>query len=82
MTRLIGWPILACMNWPALLKRLKKRGWLQTQIAEHLGTSQSYISDLSRGDIADPRYTIAAALLAMDAARLMPPAAKVTEHAG
>jgi DNA-binding XRE family transcriptional regulator len=61
------------MDWPALIKRLGERGWLQTQIAERVGARQSTISELGNGNIGEPRYTLAAALIALDQSRESPP---------
>ena len=54
------------MKWSAVIERLRSRGWTQVQIAERVGTQQSVISDLSRDLVKDPRYSMAAALIALD----------------
>lgn len=54
------------MDWTALIKRLNARGWLQTQIAERVGATQSTISELLNGKTGEPRYSVAAALIALD----------------
>lgn len=60
------------VDWTELLKRLKDRGWTQTQIADHVGAAQSTISELSNGKAKEPRYSVAAALIALDASQLSP----------
>jgi len=62
------------MDWKALIKRLSDRGWLQTQIAERVGAQQSTISELGNGNIREPRYTLAASLIALDESGEKPPA--------
>lgn len=67
------------MDWMALIKRLTDRGWLQTQIAVRVGAQQSTISELGSGNIKEPRYTLAKALIDLDASKERPP--KVAEPA-
>ena len=43
------------------------------QIAAHVGVLQSTVSELRTGKAAEPRYSVAAALIALDASRLSPP---------
>jgi transcriptional regulator with XRE-family HTH domain len=59
-------------TWIDLLKRLKDRGWTQTQIADHVGATQSTISELSQGKAKEPRYSVASALIALDASQVKP----------
>lgn len=61
------------MDWSALIKRLSARGWLQAQIAERVGAKQSTISELLNGKQGEPRYSVAAALIALDASGETPP---------
>lgn len=53
------------MNWTSLLKDLADAGLSQTRIAELCGSSQTTISDLSRGQVKDPSYRLGAALTAL-----------------
>jgi predicted transcriptional regulator len=62
------------MDWSELIKRLAARGWLQTQIAERVGATQSTVSELLNGKTGEPRYSVAAALIALDESGEAPPA--------
>ena len=61
------------MDWTELIKRLQTRGWLQVQIAERVGATQSTISELLNGKTGEPRYSVAAALIEIDRAEEAPP---------
>ena len=61
------------VDWPELIKRLQSRGWTQVQIAQHVGALQSTISELRNGKAKEPRYSVASALIALDASQLSPP---------
>lgn len=61
------------MDWTELIKRLQTRGWLQVQIAERVGATQSTISELLNGKTCEPRYSVAAALIEIDRAEEAPP---------
>lgn len=63
----------AMVDWTQLLQRLKARGWTQVQLAAHVGATQSTISELSNGKAKEPRYSVASALIALDASKLSPP---------
>lgn len=63
------------MDWTALMARLKDRGWTQVALAQRLGVSQSTLSDLHRGDVKDPRYSLAARLIDLDATAEVAPVA-------
>ncbi len=60
------------MNWIELLARLKDRGWTQVQIAAHVRATQSTISELGSGKAKEPRYSVATALIALDASQVKP----------
>lgn len=53
------------MDWTSLLKDLATAGLSQTRIAELCGSSQTTISDLSRGHVKNPSYRIGAALMVL-----------------
>jgi transcriptional regulator with XRE-family HTH domain len=61
------------MDWTELIKRLQTRGWLQVQIADRVGATQSTISELLNGKTGEPRYSVAAALIEIDRAEEAPP---------
>lgn len=66
------------VDWIELIKRLQGRGWTQVQLAAHARTWQSTISELANGKAKEPRYSVASALIALDASQEAPPvAAKV-----
>ena len=69
------------MDWTALIRRLNARGWLQTQIAERVGATQSTISELLNGKTGEPRYSVAAALIALDESGEVAPRAALKEGA-
>lgn len=69
------------MDWTALIKRLNARGWLQAQIAERVGATQSTISELLNGKTGDPRYSVAAALIALDESEEKPQPAQASKEA-
>ena len=53
------------MNWSELIRELQSTGLTQMEIAARVGTTQPVISDLKRGTIPEPRYTLATKLLAL-----------------
>jgi transcriptional regulator with XRE-family HTH domain len=53
-------------DWPALIERLRLRGWTQSRIASAVGVKQSTVSDLARTDRGDPAYFIGRALKDLD----------------
>jgi transcriptional regulator with XRE-family HTH domain len=53
-------------DWPALIERLRLRGWTQGRIASEVGVKQSTISDLARTNRGDPAYFIGRALKDLD----------------
>lgn len=53
---------MAAMNWPTLLETLRKRGWTQALLSERLGIAQSAVSDLRRGETADPKHSTGEAI--------------------
>lgn len=65
------------MNWQTILKDLKDRGWTQAQLSEHIGVVQSAISDLSRGEAEDPKFSTGSALKALHESGAKPPAVTI-----
>lgn len=51
------------MDWTKVIGELSALGYTQPQIAERCKCVQGTISDLARGHIKDPRFTIADGLL-------------------
>jgi transcriptional regulator with XRE-family HTH domain len=69
-------------DWTQLLADLKARGWMQKQLAELAGTSQSSISDLASGKTLDPAHSIGSVLEALHkSAAIAPPTTTTTERA-
>jgi transcriptional regulator with XRE-family HTH domain len=63
-------------DFPALLRRLRERGWTQMQLAVKAGVSQATISELSSGKIPDPRHSLARTIEWLDAVGEPPPKKK------
>lgn len=61
------------MDWPALIRRLTARGWVQMQIAERVGARQPTISELLNGVVREPRHSLGAALIELDESGEGPP---------
>lgn len=58
---------MACMNWSQLIRELSERGVTQKEIADYCGCGQSTVSELLRGEIKEPSWSIGSALTALHA---------------
>lgn len=55
--------IVACMDWTKVIGELVDLGYTQPQIAKECNCGQATVSDLSRGETGNPRFSTAKALL-------------------
>jgi len=46
------------VDWKKLLAELREKGWTQKRVADHLGVSQAFVSDLSRGKTTNISYDL------------------------
>lgn len=51
------------MNWTNIITKLSDAGVTQKEIAQHCGCGQSTISEILRGEIKNPAYSIGSGLI-------------------
>lgn len=58
------------MNWKNIITKLSDAGVTQKEIALHCACGQSTISEISRGEIKNPAYSIGSKLIELYEAKL------------
>lgn len=53
------------MNWTNIITKLSDAGVTQKEIAQHCGCGQSTISEILRGEIKNPAYSIGSKLISL-----------------
>lgn len=67
------------MDWKKLIGDLLQAGMTQQEIADRCGSKQSTISEIYRGDTADPRYALGEKLKKLHAVKRRAIAKKTVE---
>jgi transcriptional regulator with XRE-family HTH domain len=61
------------MDWKEVIAELRDRGWTQQQIAQHVGSSQASVSDLSNGKTLNPTYALGKGIEELHKSGELPP---------